>query len=72
MNKVILKNDATKFYPLKVHCWKSIISQLESILQKTGMPKACEQWRTRLVEEDTLADVYDGEIWKVSCNVAMG
>ena len=38
VNKVILKNGATKFYPLKVYCWKSIISQLESILQEQEFP----------------------------------
>lgn len=43
VNKVILKNDVTKFYPLKVYCWGSIISQLESILQRTGIPELCEQ-----------------------------
>ena len=64
VNKVILKNGATKFYPLKVYCWKSIISQLESILQRTGIPELCEQWRTRQVEESVLRDVYDGEVWK--------
>ena len=62
--KVILKNGATKFYPLRVYCWKSIISQLESILQRTGIPELCEQWRTRQVEESVLSDVYDGEVWK--------
>ena len=64
VNKVILKNGATKLYPLKVYCWKSIISQLESILQRTGIPELCEQWRTRQVEESVLSDVYDGEVWK--------
>ena len=33
VNKVILKNGVTEFYPLRVYCWKSIISQLENILQ---------------------------------------
>ena len=64
VNKVILKNGITKFYPLKVYCWKSIISQLESILERTGIPELCEEWRTRLVDEDILADVYDGDVWK--------
>ena len=64
VDKVILKNGATKFYPVKVYCWKSIISQLENILQRTGMPELCEQWRTRQVEESVLSDVYDGEVWK--------
>ena len=64
VNKVILKNDVTKCYPLKVYCWKSIISQLESILQRTGIPELCEQWRRREVLESVLSDVYDGQVWK--------
>ena len=64
VDKVILNNDVTKFYPLKVYCWKSIISQLESILQRTGIPELCEQWRRREVLESVLSDVYDGEVWK--------
>ena len=43
VNKVILKSGATRFYPLKVYYWKSIISQLESILQRTGILEICEQ-----------------------------
>lgn len=56
VNKVILKNGITRFYPLKVYCWKSIISQLESILQRGGFPDLCEHWRSRQVK--------DGEVWR--------
>ena len=64
VNKVILKNGVTKFYPLKVYCWKSIVSQLENILQRAGMTELCEHWRTRQVGESALSDVYDGEVSK--------
>ena len=64
MNKVILKNNVTKFYPLKVYCWKSIISQLENILQRAEMTELCEHWRTRQVWESVLSDIHDGEVWK--------
>ena len=64
MNKVILKNGVTKFYPLKVYCWKNIISQLENILQRAEMTELCEHWRTRQVGESVLSDIHDGEIWK--------
>ena len=47
-----------------MYCWKSIISQLESILQRTGIPELCEQWRRREVLESVLSDVYDGQVWK--------
>jgi len=62
VNKLILKNGVTKFYPLRVYCRKSIISQLENILQR--MTELCEHWRTRQVGESILSDVYDGEVWK--------
>lgn len=64
VNKVILKNGVTKYYPLKIYCWKSIISQLENILQRAGMTELCEHWRKRQVGESVLSDVYDGEVWK--------
>lgn len=62
VNKVILKNGITRFYPLKVYCWKSIISQLESILQRERFPDLCEHWRSRQVKESVLSDMYDGEV----------
>ena len=65
VDKVILKNGVTKFYPVKVYCWKSLVSQMENILQqRTGLPELCKQWRTRQVEEGVLSDIYDGEVWK--------
>jgi len=64
VNEVILRNGITKFYPLKVYCWKSIISQLESILQREGFPDVCEHWRSRQVKDSVLSDMYDGEVWK--------
>lgn len=54
VNKVILKNGITRFYPLKVYCWKRIISQLESILERTGILELCEEWRARLVDKDMM------------------
>ena len=63
VDKVIpKKNGITKFYPVKVYCWKSVISQLESILQREGFPDLCEHWRRRQVKESMLSDVYDGEV----------
>ena len=64
VDKAIVKNVVTKLYPAKVYCGKSLVSQMESILQQTGLPELCEQWRTRQVEEGVLSDIYDGEVWK--------
>ena len=49
---------------MKVYCWKSVISQLEIILQREGFPDLCEHRRRRQDKESVLSDVYDGEVWK--------
>ena len=33
-------------------------------MERTGIPELCEEWRTRLVDKDILADVYDGDVLK--------
>jgi hypothetical protein len=40
-----MRNGVVKFYPLKVYCFKSIICELERILQREGIPDKCEEWR---------------------------
>lgn len=51
------------FYPHKLYCFNSVIEQVERLLKRPGVPEMCEQWREREVNEDILADVYDGDIW---------
>ena len=29
-----------------------------------GVPEMCEQWRERQLEDNIIADVYDGSLWK--------
>ena len=62
--KVILGSGKVCFYPHKVYCFNSIIDQVENLLKRPGVPEMCKQWRERTVEENILADVYDGQIWK--------
>ena len=62
--KVILRDGNTCFYPYKLYCFNSVINQLEAMLTRSGVPEMCEQWRERSSEDDLMADVYDGLIWK--------
>ena len=61
--KVILSCGKECFYPHKLYCFNSIIDQVERLLKRPGVPEMCEQWREREVNENILADVYDGAIW---------
>ena len=62
--KVILSDGKTCFYPFKLYCFNSVINELEAILTRPGVPEMCEQWRECSSEDDLMADVYDGLIWK--------
>ena len=61
--KVILNSGKVCFYPFKVYCFNSVIEQLEQLLKRPGVPEMCEQWHEHQVEENIVADVYDGSIW---------
>ena len=52
------------FYPHKLYCFNSIIDQIEGLLKRPGVPELCEQWREREAEDNIMADIYDGSIWR--------
>ena len=60
----MLSNDDIRYYPLKVYCYNSIKSSIVYLLKQPGMQELCKHWQSRVVPENTLADVYDGNIWK--------
>ena len=62
--KEVVINKTKYFYPIKVYCFNSIINQLENLLKRTGLPQKCEMWRNRETLEESMYDVYDGEVWK--------
>ena len=62
--KIILKNGAVKFYAYKTYCYRSIIDSLETLLKRPGLEEQCEKWKSRKIDNDLYADVYDGQIWK--------
>jgi hypothetical protein len=64
VTKVQLKNGKSLFYPIKYYCCNSITSELEKLVLCKNIPESCEAWRKRNVDNNLLADVYDGELWK--------
>ena len=62
--KVILGSGKVSFYPHKLYCVNSVIDQVEGLLKRPGVPEMCEQWRERQLEDNIIADIYDGSIWK--------
>ena len=55
--KVIVGSGKVYFYPHK-------LDQVEEFLKRPGVPEMCEQWRERQLEDDIIADIYDGSIRK--------
>lgn len=65
VNKVTLKNNVSKYYPIYYYCYTGIINSLEKLVQKNGFPEKCEEWRSRgHGDGDLLTDVYDAKLWK--------
>ena len=62
--KVILGSGKVSFYPHKLYCVNSVIDQVEGLLKRPGVPEMSEQWRERQLEDNIIADVYHGSIWK--------
>ena len=62
--KVILGSGKVCFYPHKLYCFNSVIDQIEGLLKRPGIPEMREQWREHEVEDNIMADIYDGSIWR--------
>lgn len=62
--KVIITNADKKFYPCKTYCYYSLKSSISTILSRQNLLEQCEHWRDRSIPDNTLADIYDGRVWK--------
>lgn len=51
-------------YPHVTYCYMSIQNSLQSLLLQPTFFNECEKWRSRTLPENTLQDIYDGNIWK--------
>lgn len=67
LKQVITKTDK-KYYPYKTYCYYSLSKSISSVLSQQDLMDQCEHWRDRVIPNDTLADIYDGRIWKKFMN----
>ena len=62
--KTIEINGQTKLVGKKIFCYKSLKENLQVFVNREGFEKKCETWRRRIVKDDVLSDIFDGDIWK--------
>ena len=64
--KTISVGKGSKLVPRKTFVYNSVISSLAAMVSRKGFMQKCEHWRdrTNLLPSDTLADIYEGRVWK--------
>ena len=62
--KEVITKQGKKFYPLKTYCYFSLMKSIPEILARNTLLDQCEEWRTRKIPADIMADVYDGRVWQ--------
>ena len=69
--KTISVGKKSKLVPRKTFVYNSIISALEAMVSRKGFIQKCEHWRDRknLLPINTLADIYEGCVWKESNSI---
>jgi hypothetical protein len=50
--------------PIKIYPYNSMKTTLQQYLMRPGFYNLLGHWKDRKIQENTLADVYDGAIWK--------
>ena len=68
MKTVKTRAGTTALYPRRLYCYRSIIESVKEMLTRRDFFRKCESWRTRKTGSDTLADIYDGSVWKEFAN----
>ena len=58
------KNGSLFFHPKNLYCFKKLSDSLRSLLTRPGFLETCESWRKRKPTADSMADVFDGKVWK--------
>lgn len=64
MAQISSKDGKNLYYPHKIYCYKPVKESLRSLLSRNGILLSCELWRQRNIPENTLCDIYDGQVWK--------
>ena len=62
--KEVITSHKKKHKPIKVYCYKSIISSITAIISRPGMAETCEHWRKRQAFQNVYGDIYDGRVWQ--------
>ena len=50
--------------PVKVFCYKNFIDEIQQLLSREGALNSINKWRGRKIPVNSMADIYDGVIWK--------
>ena len=62
VDKIVLKNGKTTYKPIKTFHYQSVLTSLESLLQRADVERECAKWKER--QSAGLSDVYDGQVWR--------
>ena len=58
------KNGSLFPHPKNLYCFKKLSDSLRSLLTRPGFLEKCESWRNRKPTANSMADVFDGKVWK--------
>ena len=50
--------------PFSTYCYHNPILCLQELLNRPCIVDLCEQWRNRIVENNILCDIFDGQMWQ--------
>ena len=64
LRSVRIKGGRTNWHPRKSYCYRSLKDSVTTLVNRPGFLQSCEQWRSRVVPENVLHDVYNGQMWK--------
>ena len=62
--KLVNINGSKKLVARKTFCYKSLEESVKHLVNRKGFEDQCEAWRNRIVPEDIMIDIYDGDVWK--------
>ncbi len=62
LKTVELSSGKKILYPYLIYCYISIKDSLQKLLLQESFLDNCEKWRSRKVSQNTLCDIYDGNM----------
>ena len=66
LKEATLSGGATRLYPHKLFCFKSLVETLTQFVTRPGLTERCELWRNRELSSarHIMCDVFERRIWK--------